>query len=107
MGHSWSREEDQILMLLMNYIPGCDIPVHPPLPSWKHVASSMTFLYLEWGRDPPRLYTDEIASARWNNDIRPRLLAATYTPILHTDALSYQPERGPPPYEEEAPPRYE
>jgi hypothetical protein len=107
MGQSWSKEEDQVLMSLMDYVPGRDIPVLPALPSWKHVASRMTFLYLEAGRDPPRRYTDDIVSTRWNNDIMPRLLAAAYAPVLHIEVPSPPHEKAPPPYEEEALPRYE
>jgi len=106
MGQSWSKEEDQALASLMGYVPGCDIPVLPTLPSWIHVASCMAFLYLEQGRDPPRRYTGNIVSARWNNDIRPRFLAAAHAPILHIEVPSPLPEKEPPPYEETLP-RYE
>lgn len=93
----------------MNYIPGRDIPSRPPLPSWKHVASSMTFLYLEQGRDPPRRYTEDVVSARWNNDIRPRLAAAARAPTLRIEVPSSSPplDKKPPAYEEDALPPYE
>ena len=107
MGQSWPKEEDRVLMPLMDYIPGRDIPILPTLPSWKHVASSMTFLYLEQGQEPPRRYTDNIVSARRNNDIRPRLLAIAHAPVLHIEVPSPPPEKGPPPYEEETLPQYE
>lgn len=107
MGQSWSKEEDQVLMSLMGYIPGRDIPVLPALPSWKHVASRMTSLYLEQGRDPSRRYTDVIVSTHWNNDIRPQLLAAALAPVLHIEVPSPPAKKEPPPYEEETLPRYE
>jgi hypothetical protein len=94
----------------MDYSPGHEIPVRPARhkQSWKYVAMRMTSVYLvEKGCDSPRHYTEENVSARWNNDIRPRLLAATNVPIIHIEVPSPPREGTPPPYEEEALPRYE
>lgn len=107
MGHSWSREEDETLVSLMNYVPGREVPIHPALSSWKHVAIHMNFLYLEQGRDRPRHYTDEIVSARWNQNIRPQLLAALCAPLFHFEVPSPPLNKEPPLYEEEALPPYE